>query len=306
MTYQFSVNNTCTSGTDALYNLKELMKTHGWTVPSSSDGTTFSGSSDIITSGNTGAGGLGNTNAWIVLTQPSAVLGSTRQICLQNLSSGGNGTIRITYSYTGNLTGGSASTTPSSADVKTIYNTTLFASPAPNRYNMMVNDASPYEFYIFTFPTSSTSNISTIVFSSIISYPVEELDPYVFYVKNSGGSPTSFQYEDVIGANFPAWMGKGNSRETFLNIAGMAPTLRNVTNSKVIGNLEVNHVTGNDDILPIFCGFPSYGIKGIISIIFWAASTRTSYDTFSVNSTKDFIILRACILPWSGVDPVLT
>ena len=66
MTFSYYVNNTITNHGDVFYQIKELLKTVGWVVQSSSDGRTYDASEDIITSGGAGAGGKNNTNAWYV------------------------------------------------------------------------------------------------------------------------------------------------------------------------------------------------------------------------------------------------
>lgn len=56
------------------FEIKEALKAAGWAVASSSDGTTYNPSGDQITHGSSGAGGFGNTNAWVRLQSPAAGL----------------------------------------------------------------------------------------------------------------------------------------------------------------------------------------------------------------------------------------
>jgi hypothetical protein len=66
-----------------IFQLKQFLKTAGWTCPASGDGSTYFSSSDGITSGASGAGGLDNTNAWFRLTGPDGV----REVTFQRTTS---------------------------------------------------------------------------------------------------------------------------------------------------------------------------------------------------------------------------
>ena len=87
MTYIFSTNNTdygigpdtAPFGDKVWYDWKTFMKTAGWTVKESSDGTTLNTSSDIITGYATGANGLGNASAFYVMREPAGGINSSRR-----------------------------------------------------------------------------------------------------------------------------------------------------------------------------------------------------------------------------------
>lgn len=54
------------------FYLKEHLKSAGWVVRGSGDGTSYNPTGDLITHGGSGAGGWGNTNAWVRLLSPGA------------------------------------------------------------------------------------------------------------------------------------------------------------------------------------------------------------------------------------------
>ena len=72
MAYTFLTNQTPATAAVAIYNLKTTFKAAGWTVPRSSDGTTYNNSGDQISAGTSGAGGMDNARAWFVIQEPAA------------------------------------------------------------------------------------------------------------------------------------------------------------------------------------------------------------------------------------------
>jgi hypothetical protein len=117
MAYQYlggSSGQSVTTGADAIYRLKEFLKAAGFTVPRSSDGTTYNASGDQISSSGTGAGGLNNANAWFVLRQPASYRGLQREYCFQRGST--HLLWRITFAVLGDFTSGPTATqAPNSA-----------------------------------------------------------------------------------------------------------------------------------------------------------------------------------------------
>src|SRR5271165_3818172 len=98
MVLQFIQNINPSNVTDAIFRWKQIMVSHGWSIPQSSDASTYN-TGDVITSSNSGPGGLANERAWFVIKQP----GSSRSLCLQR----GFGDIywRIKYSVGGFVSG---------------------------------------------------------------------------------------------------------------------------------------------------------------------------------------------------------
>ena len=111
----FVLNKTTpATGAVAMYELKELLKLAGWTVLSSSDGTTYNSGGDQITSGASGANGMANNNAWFRIRSPAGAgaVSFTFQRGTTNLA------WRIVRSRTAGFTTGSPSATvvPSASD----------------------------------------------------------------------------------------------------------------------------------------------------------------------------------------------
>jgi len=76
MTMQFDANFIPATFAEAIFRIKQLLKSCGWVVQASSDGTTFSTTpgnvNDVITTAGAGAGGMANTLAWFVIKKPDS------------------------------------------------------------------------------------------------------------------------------------------------------------------------------------------------------------------------------------------
>jgi len=99
-------------GNIMMYHLKELLKTAGWSVISSSDGTTYNASGDQISSSDSGAGGMDNNNAWFRIQDP----GTVREYVFQRGTT--SQAWKWMYSASDKFTGGTpnATTVPTATD----------------------------------------------------------------------------------------------------------------------------------------------------------------------------------------------
>lgn len=76
----YDVNRIATyGGSTYMYYLKETLKSAGWAVSQSSDGSTLFSGSDGITTDAPGAGGMDNANAWYFIIDPAGKRGFTTQ-----------------------------------------------------------------------------------------------------------------------------------------------------------------------------------------------------------------------------------
>lgn len=207
--YQFNVNLQPASFIEALYRLKEQLKTAGWIHQASSDGTTFittvGNVNDKITGfGTSGAGNWGAGHGWWIGAAPGAVSGSTRQICIERVSS--DTAIRIKYSYAAGFTGGSpsATQTPSATDEQLLQGSGTNASPTGAnifsnvtaglfRWHICANSASPYEFYAVGTGFGNATPAAGMMMDYVSSANNLDNDPYVLHWLglNGLGSSTS-------------------------------------------------------------------------------------------------------------------
>ena len=117
MAYQLYANDFPLSSSEAVFLLKERLKTGGWMISGSSDGSTYNSAGDQITLSGSGAGGLSNTNAWFRVRSPDFL----REFLIQRSTS--NDLWEVWYSSDGvGFVSGSPSATvlPTAGDGKQI------------------------------------------------------------------------------------------------------------------------------------------------------------------------------------------
>ena len=116
------VNFTPATGAEAVFELKNVLTGSGWSVVSSSNGTTFSAGDNITSSTS-----LAGSNRWFIVQEPTGVGG--RQWCFQRTSD--NATWRVKISPLNGFGGGTPSTTrvPSATDEGVILGAGTDASP---------------------------------------------------------------------------------------------------------------------------------------------------------------------------------
>lgn len=137
-----TVNLTHTSGAETIFILKRLLKNEGWTVLSSSDGSTYNSSGDQITSSGSGAGGMDNSDAWFRIEDPLSV----REYVFQRGTS--SYIWKWIYSASDGFTGGSpdATTIPTATDEQGLARTlttfqTMFPTSGSWRAHIAAQDA---------------------------------------------------------------------------------------------------------------------------------------------------------------------
>ena len=318
MSFTISQDFTGT-GPQCLYTFKTLLKSVGWTVPSSSDATTYNSSGDQIASGSSGATGFANNSAWFILRCPS-LDGYSREFCIQRGTN--NTSYRIKYSLAG-FSGGSpgATRTPSATDEQILIGggtdasptfTTYFATDSTYRANMMAGDYTDgYSAYLTTFTTGGTSAKYQLLFDRLVenSYAPEDIDPFVIMCRSTTATSTNLV---TASSNSPrAWFRKGMTNEGFLDIGMLQLSITSGSALRIYnGILSNNPWNLKDDCIPIIYGrgagaFTSYGIKGISKNLYMVTTSRSVADTLSINSTRDKILLDFLVLPWNGSSPTI-
>lgn len=316
MAWTFNVNNTTITGSQAIYELKQTLKSAGWTVPRSSDGTTYNTSGDQITSGSSGANGMANNNAWFVIKSPS-VDGYQREFCIQRMTA--NTIWRIKYAVNSTFSGGSPSATrvPSATDEATVHGSGTDASPtgaglfgtdSSYRYHFIAGGSEEsYSFYSFAYPSGGGSSNHTFMFDrcAINTFAPEDADPFVIYSNNTSSLISTL-------ANLytcKCWYKKDLTGQVFQNIA-VSDYVNSGGSSLYVGLLGTNAWNGRDDGLPIFYGRNvasggTPGFKGISRHLYLRCAARSTGDTISVVTTRDKIYLDHLIIPWNGTSPLV-
>lgn len=187
---------TPTTGTEGIFDLIDLLCTAGWDIPQWSDGSTLTSpgsplSANPYGSAASGAGNLGNTDAWFRITAPDG----SREWMFQRNST--NESWKVYRSRLG-FSGGTPTATTLPTDTvsgQLIWNANLWSVP-PGRWLVSAESAAPYGFSGFTVVIGG-GNVCTVLFDEPLvsgSYPTADLDPVLsgVYFNGTGFGPTNF------------------------------------------------------------------------------------------------------------------
>ena len=294
---------------DQFYYFKQTLKQAGWTVTKSSDGTTVNASGDRITGYATGSAGLNNSGAWYVLQAPGAVAGATRQICIQRTATGPY-QFTVTYSYSAGFTAtaGTATVAPTATDSQTMASQP-FATSATYRFSIGADNAAPYGFYMFAFPTGGGNPYSCLIMDPLAAgtYNSSDVDPYILYASTNPLLYTGITAEASCAYSFYK---KGLAGEGFV----LTPGQKYSSASRVVipTAAGANPYSSKDNVFPIAylrrsaLAAPN-GWKGIGTFMKWIGTSRTTGDTLSISATgaKDYIVVGSVALPWNGSTPTV-
>lgn len=193
MAFLFTSNLIPGTSAAGFFAFKALLKSVGWTVTASSDGTAFSGNLDVITAGSGGSGGMANTRAWFAIRSPLLVGAFVVQ------RGATSDAWRITYSPGGLFADGGATTAPSAVDAVIVRGGGTEAAPTfeanllgPTegaiRLHMGAGDATAgAPFYLVGVTTGTNTIVSAFVRDVMLtpySYAPDDTDPSVFYFGN--------------------------------------------------------------------------------------------------------------------------
>ena len=312
MAFTFNVNGSAPATFAAcIFALKEQLKTAGWTVTSSSDGTTFNGSGDQISSSGTGAGGMDRGNAWFAIQMP----GGTRAFAIQltQVGSGVNGHWRVRYSPSVGFSGGSASVMASASDQVTLLNSAGWTNSSDGsvRVEIGCDNASPYGFYMFleNNGAGTVREDGCLIFEPLVGTVTGDVDPYVVILNKAGSAGFDVGTSGIVdfdeGEPVEKWALLGSS---FTNVSGLSIASFDGLNWHYVspqhtpaGSLNV--------MLPVTFALRSAvggttGWKGVSTNLVWNGPGNSGFSTFSVSTTRDYIALSTSLaVPWNGSTP---
>jgi hypothetical protein len=331
MTRLYSLNYTPNTGSDSIFHLKTLLKTAGWTVPKSADGTNYSASTDIITASTAVYHGLDNARSWFVIQQPS----SSRSFCIQRNSATGASTSqswRIKYSKAAGFVGGSpaATVTPTATDEIVLNGAGTDASPTFQsifaygdgylyRYNCVADNASPYGFVAFGWQCTSGNTACAFGLDPLVGVPAADTDPYVIHLyPRAGSSGVNLAWTKAYMQNNNSYQinFSGNSTIPFfyggtsLTNGALAATYSEYHSNQsweMWLNCTDNMFSGQDDVFPLAVfgttqnAVPCFAYKGVLTLTRACPQyNRATGILYTISTTKDGILVGNCILPWDG------
>jgi hypothetical protein len=309
-----------------MYNLKTLMVSAGWVVKASGDGTSYFSASDGITTGASGAGGLGNSGAWFRIQDGAGL----RELVFQRGSTG-NQYWWIKYSASAKFTGGSpaAGTTPTATDGQNVFGssssgTQLFTGAESSmRFHCMAENAAPYTWYILAYSTGGSTTKGLLMMDSLQSGSYlsssGDDDPVIFGVSTTGtdlynaGATTLWTQSSNAtpgsAAGVWGWIKHGLAGSGWVNLA--FPRVLDAAICLLPGGLGSNPYNGNDEVFTPYVARQSgatapVGWKGVPRLTRWIGTQRAlSADTLTVSTSNDYIVVEKCwALPFNGSTPL--
>ena len=312
MTYQFYKGNPAT-GADAVFEMKEIMVTAGWTVMYSGTGLSGThGASDLITSGSV----LNATDAWFRIRHPDGA----RELIIQRIISSTSWRIKFSLAagFTGAPSGGGSidEDHPASATDEEILKgggtdavatgESMFSTDGSYRWKVGVDDTSPYNMYAFALPTGGGSVTSSWIIETLDQLQATDADgTYIFLL-----------WDDPVFGNL--WLDTVSNGSGHCFVPSATPTVWTPYGAFVYysdsvrvvpTNIGTNAISGEDELFPVpfgrKAGVANSGYKGVSAQIKWAGTARSSGDTLTVSTTRDRIIFGDISVPWDGTVPVV-
>jgi len=311
------------TGSAAIFRLKTALKTAGWTVTKSSDGTTYNATGDQITLATSGAGGMANNSAWFIVSSPSVTY--PRQIAIQRGTT--NLDWKVKYSANSGFGTGTSTQMPAAADEVILFGGGTNASPTfaqllgtDNTYRINIRAGGLAENYGFIFITNISG--SAVINTNFILDPMlpgtfaaADIDPCCINIEYN--SIAALNTNLVLSTASPqGWLKKGLAGAGFVRIQ-YCYIYANTT-TVYPGGAGQNPFTTFDETVPILCARQSalaapFGFKGVSSTLSYNGVFRASGDTLNVSTSKDRLIISGnatstlvyVSIPWNGTDMVI-
>lgn len=310
----FNMNHTTPATAPiAIFQMLTLWVASGCTITKSGDGLAlFSNTSNILTSGATGAGGLGNSNAWFVVA-----FGGGEEWCFQRNAVGTN-YWRIKVSRAAGFSGGTPSSTrvPAATDERLLCGSGTDASP--NGVQIFGNDGT----YYFSAGIDTTaprrmwceawfvsgSGLNMWMWRDVV-VPTEGTDADLFIRGLAGGGgvltpATLFNATTGSAGSLPYYLGYVPSATP--TVAVHMPFAQTGTGgANFAGNTGTLSISGKDPLLvpryqrQVAQGVP-VTIKGESTLLAFCGPNRANGDRMTVASPNDRVVFALVTTPWDN------
>lgn len=288
-----------------VFDLKEALKARNWVVTASSDGTTYNASSDIITSGAAGAGGFDNASAWFGIRSPDAIVFLT----IQHGGAGALNNYRIKMGRAPfNAGSPTATVTPNTTDPNDEVVALGSGSDAAPAFQALIGaagttrvktavDDTTGEFYMVGLPDGG-GNANTALVLTRFEEGDSDTFPYMLYTTNLN----HFLTATIQAGGCRSFLPEGGG----LPLTAQPMIYRTASSNIIPVATVADPITGKFPVaqMPI-CrpGAVAAGVcwKGFARLIKWVGvAGHATGDTYTLNSTRDLLIMRDCCLPWDG------
>lgn len=321
---------------EAIYDLKETLKTAGWVVTDSGCGFTilpgpvespysYGSGTDIITSAGSGDFGLNNERAWFVIQSPDGYVEYMFQRGDNSYGSTGQAW-RVSWSASttsGGYTGGSPDykTTPTASDENYIrgggtpasptYYTFFpgYTNPGNIRWSIVADNAAPYTWWCGGWDVGTGNPRMGMIHDSLVALTPGDVSSYVSYCTTD-----AFTSESHFTGGGASPTNTFNLRcRNVLNTDYIVPIcfdFKTITSgTSLYENSLANPLTGKDEMYPvIYARAANQGDgqwKGVSTIMRWLSINRPVTSTYTVSTTRDRVIWTSVSLTWDGSIPVV-
>jgi hypothetical protein len=325
MSLIYNTGITVTSTIDLLLNFKQFMVQlpplgPGWVVVNSGQGVggIYNQSGDVLATT-----GDFKSKYWFVLQDPSG----NREISFN----GGTlaGYMSILYSkndgFTGGYCDGIASNQPTATDQEIVYgdssgnpNSGLFSSTYfPSLLNMWADDSNEFSFGIYNRRSGYYTNNGIFIMEEIINNIISDYDNVVFFRSRSAAFNASLLSENNNLSSYYSddcvysYSYSCDSELTWQPISLIS--LKNSSGVVIPRGMGKDLITTKSHCFPVLLsGFniiDEYNnvpfFKGFCRNLKYVGDIANNIDTYSLNSTNDYIVVDDFLLPWDGSVPVL-
>ena len=291
-------------GDEAMYDLKELLKSVGWTVMSSSDGTTYNSSGDQITHSGSGAGGYGNTSAWFRIQDPGAL----REYVFQRGVDGRY--LKWMYSASAKFTGGSpdATTPPTATDEQGLargVSTSQIMFPTIQEFHIAAQSTAHngvYAWWLVGAAVQTTTNMRSIMLCDAmdVNYSSSDNDPCIHV-----GTEDSPTYAVMSASNAGApdglmgYMRKGEVDEEWEGLstcyyyAGTAMYPYAGVINPHNGKYPLLHIP----VMRHSSTGTTTGFKGVMKYTRWKPNANIKYPVILAEASESYLVWQDICLP---------
>lgn len=314
-----STINLSTDGPGAIFRLKKLLKTVGWTVPMSSDGSTYNPSGDQITHSGSGAGGMNNLSAWFRIQDP----GGQREYLFQRDTSAER--LKWHYSTSAKFVGGSpnATTLPTATDTKGLVEEStgsviMFPLGATVRAHIAAQDTAVGGVYSWWLVAYFSSSFRTFMFCEAIDPESTNNDSDLALHSGAALTPTgAIIRNNTPGATaFFGWMDYGGAHEEWKGITALRYEINGGNLFQPAAAADTMYTDPHDTLvklLPIHWFRHPYegsspGYKGIGKYMRWNPRVSTfAYTDLVLVGSEYYLVWYDFLLPgWPDATAPLT
>jgi len=323
-TWMFSINNVVgnkysgeVDGKDFLYKLVTILKSFGWTVWGSCDGSAYGNGDGVDRWTSTAKIVFGYTRSWIVLSNNALTGAPNAAICIDCYNGGGNAAFFAYFSLTGfgtsnggaNGNTGASPTAAAATSWTVINNYGMTPYDVPNQCSLHVMQSTDKKCTRI-FVTSQAYRSTTLVSYLLVEEakdPAPEWTTPIFTMSSSWNDNTQLDQSTLVNANTPLKAKRGS---TTLALYFTCPYAYGqfLPASASWANADDASAASEFPLFPISIACTTGGHrnwqKGQVFDMWWghyATPTGSHYPKTPAGSLRKFVQFHRLVFPWDGL-----